>query len=151
MATVTADQTDDFLNQSVSGGAEIGYDILVSQSVTVGPFANYDYSSAETCDGAGNCLGSDGNWVAGARLGFKVGSKAQVYIKGGYDEFRLKATIPGATGVQKLSGPSGSIGADFNISKSAYVGFELNYADLGEFAGINFQRRHVAATVGMRF
>ncbi|MFM5955260.1 MAG: outer membrane beta-barrel protein [Novosphingobium sp.] len=139
------------LGNSVSAGAEIGYDVKVSNTVTVGPYFTYDYASAETCDGAGNCLGSDGNWVAGARLGFNVGERAQIYVKGGYDQFRLKAAIPGATGTETLNGPGGAIGVDFAISKSAYAGFEANYADLGSFAGINFQRRHVAAKVGMRF
>lgn len=139
------------LGNSVSAGAEIGYDVKVSNTVTVGPYFTYDYASAETCDGAGNCLGSDGNWVAGARLGFNVGERAQIYVKGGYDQFRLKAAIPGTSDTVNLNGPGGAIGVDFAISNSAYAGFEANYADLGSFAGINFQRRHVAAKVGMRF
>jgi outer membrane immunogenic protein len=138
------------LGQSVSVGGEIGYDLPVSEKVTVGPYFTYDYANSETCD-AGACLGSDGNWNAGARLGINVGSKAQVYVKAGYNEMRLKASIPGFTGVETLNGPAGAIGADFNLSKSAYAGFELAYADLGEFADINFQRRFVAAKVGMRF
>jgi outer membrane immunogenic protein len=139
------------LGQSVSVGGEVGYDLPVSEKVTVGPYFTYDYASTENCDGLGNCLGSDGNWIAGARVGVNVGAKAQVYAKIGYDQFRLKASIPGASGVETLSGVGGSLGADFNLSRSTYAGFELNYADLGDFAGINFQRRHVAAKVGMRF
>lgn len=138
------------LGQSVSAGAELGYDMPVSEQVTFGPYVNYDYADTKTCD-AGTCLGTDGNWSAGARIGFNVGEKAQVYGKIGYDEMRLKATIPGFSGVETLSGVGGSLGVDFNLSKATYAGFELNYADLGEFAGINFQRRHVAAKIGMRF
>lgn len=138
------------LGQSVSAGAEIGYDMQVGDKVTLGPYLTYDYADTKTCD-AGVCLGTNGNWIAGARIGFNVGEKAQIYGKVGYDEMRLKATIPGFTESTSLSGVGGAIGVDFNLSKSTYAGFEMNYADLGEFAGINFQRRHVAAKVGMRF
>ncbi len=139
------------LGNSASIGGEIGYDFPASEKVTVGAFVNYDYASAETCDGLGACLGSNGNFVAGGRLGLNVGEKAQVYAKVGYDQFSLKATIPGFTGTEKLNGVHGALGADFNVSQQLYLGFELDYADLGEFAGINFQRRHVAAKAGFRF
>lgn len=138
------------LGNSATIGGEVGFDIRAGK-VTIGPFVNYDYGNAETCDGAGNCLGSGGNFLAGARLGIDLGTKTQLYVKAGYDDFKLKAQIPGATGTEHLNGVGAAIGVAFNLSRNAYVGIEANYADLGEYAGINFQRRHVAATIGARF
>lgn len=137
------------LGNSASIGGEAGYDIPVG-AVTVGPFVNYDYSSAKSCS-AGLCLGSDGNLAAGGRVGYNVGSKGQIYGKLGYDRFRLKASVGSSSGVENLEGVMGAIGFDYNLSSHAYAGFEIDYADLGSFMGLNFQRRHVAATVGYRF
>ncbi|MDF8335409.1 outer membrane protein [Novosphingobium cyanobacteriorum] len=148
--TPTVSQGDVYkLGNSASIGGEAGFDIPLGK-VTVGPFVNYDYASAKTCD-TGTCLGSDGNLAAGGRIGFNVGSKGQVYGKLGYDRFRLKASLEGFSGVQNLDGVMGAIGYDHNITRNAYVGIEFDYADLGSFAGLNFQRRHVAVTAGYRF
>lgn len=143
------------LGNSASVGGELGYDLPVSHAVTVGPFVNYDYASANDCasDSYGNsiCLGSDGNLAGGGRVGFRLGSRVQVYAKAGYDSFRLKASINGVSGSKSLNGVMGALGIDFNVTRAIYLGAELNYADLGSFSGVNFQRRHVALTAGARF
>lgn len=138
------------LGQSVSFGGEVGYDLPVSTKVTVGPFVNYDYARSKDCyDGL--CLGSAGNLAAGGRVGVNLGERSQLYVKAGYDSMKLKASMDGLSDSKSLDGVMGAIGFDYSLSTSAYVGVEANYADLGSFAGINFQRRHVAATLGMRF
>lgn len=138
------------LGQSVSIGGEIGYDIPVSAKVTVGPFVNYDYARSKDC-ASGYCLGSDGNLAAGGRIGINLGSALQLYGKLGYDRMKLKATYEGDSGTETLDGVMGGIGLDYNLSSKAYVGVEINYADLGSFEGINFQRRHAVLTGGIRF
>jgi outer membrane immunogenic protein len=45
----------------------------------------------------------------------------------------------------------GELGINVLISQRAYAGFSIDYADLGSFQGLNFQRRHVAVSVGTRF
>lgn len=137
------------LGNTATIGGEAGFDVPLGK-VTVGPFVNYDYGSAKTCE-LGVCLGSDGNIAAGGRLGYNVSPKGQVYAKLGYDSFRLKASIGGFSGVEKLTGVMGALGYDHTVGKNIYVGVELDYADLGRFEGINFQRRHVAVTGGLRF
>lgn len=138
------------LGNSATIGAELGYDVPVSSKVTVGPFVNYDYSDAKTCD-SGYCLGSNGNILAGGRVGLAVGDKAEAYFKLGYDSFHLKASYGNYSETENLSGVGGELGMNYQFSKRLYAGFSLNYADLGKFAGINFQRRHVAVQVGTRF
>jgi outer membrane immunogenic protein len=140
------------IGNSASIGGEVGYDLAVSRTVVVGPFANYDYANAKDCSDDGYyCLESHGNFAGGGRVGVAVGRRAQVYGKLGYDSFDLKADVGTATGTKHLSGVMGALGVDVNVSRRLYVGIEGDYADLGHFAGLNFQRRHVALTAGTRF
>lgn len=138
------------IGQSVSIGGELGYDLPVSSKVTVGPFVNYEYARSKDC-AYDFCLGSDGNFAAGGRVGFALGEKSQLYVKVGYDSMKLKATAYGYSDSESLDGVQGAIGFDYNINDAFYVGIEANYADLGQFEGINFQRRHVAISAGTRF
>ncbi|WP_324695025.1 outer membrane beta-barrel protein [Novosphingobium aerophilum] len=138
------------LGQSVSFGGEIGYDLPVSTKVTVGPYVNYEYARSKECD-SGLCLGSAGNFAAGGRIGLNLGTRSQLYAKVGYDRMKLKATFDGDSDSETLDGIQGAIGFDYNLSAATYVGVEFNYADLGSFEGVNFQRRQVALTGGMRF
>jgi outer membrane immunogenic protein len=138
------------LGNSASIGAEVGYDVPVGGKVAVGPFVNYDYAEAKDCiDGV--CLGSNGNLLVGGRAGVALSPKVEAFFKLGYDRFRLKASIDGATGHKNLDGVGGELGINVLISQRAYAGFSIDYADLGSFQGLNFQRRHVAVSVGTRF
>jgi outer membrane immunogenic protein len=140
------------LGNAASIGGEVGYDLAVSRTVVVGPFANYEYADAKDCSYDGyECLESHGNFQGGGRIGFGFGQRTQVYGKVGYDSFDLKATVGDATGTKHLSGVMGAIGVDMNVTRRLYLGIEGDYADLGHFAGVNFQRRHVALTAGTRF
>lgn len=138
------------LGNSASIGAEGGVDVAVSRSTRLGAFVNYDYANAQTCSG-GICLGSDGNIAYGGRIAFALSPKVDIYAKAGGDSFRLKATEYGYSGSQTLSGPMGALGLTVATSTHTYVGVELDYADLGRFAGVNFQRRHAALSGGVRF
>jgi len=138
------------LGNSASIGGEFGYDVPVSEKVNLGPFINADYANAKDC-GAGLCLGSGGNLLVGGRVGLAVADAAEVYFKLGYDQFKLKASALGAEGSKSLGGVGGELGLNYKIGRKFYVGASLNYADLGEFAGLNFQRRHVSLHIGSRF
>lgn len=137
------------IGSSVSIGGEVGYDAAVSKKMTVGPYANYEYANSETCV-SGYCLGSDGNWQAGLRVGIALSGKSQLYVKGGYDSFQLKGSVNGVSNTETLNGPQGAIGLAFNLSRRSYAGVELGYADLGSYAGYNFQRRHAGVVLGIR-
>jgi outer membrane immunogenic protein len=135
------------IGNSASIGGEIGYDFAVGHDVTLGTFANYEYAHTSDCY-AGLCIGAKGNVQAGLRAGLNIGKRAQLYAKGGYDSFTLYASSDGYEAAMALHGPMGAIGVDYNITKRAYIGFEVNYADLGKLDGIDIARRHVAVTVG---
>lgn len=138
------------VGQAVSFGGEVGYDHAVSDKVTLGAYGVIDFSGVEACD-VGDCLKVSNTKGAGARLGFGVGANGVVYGKIGYADLSLKANV--GTIVDKISkgGVQGGLGYEGGLGKSAFWMLEANYADFGKIGGINFQRRHVAAGVGVRF
>jgi len=138
------------LGNSASIGAEGGVDLAVSPFTSLGAFVAYDYANSQTCSG-GYCLGSDGNTAYGARLAFSVAPKIKVYVKAGGDSFNLKASGYGYSDTKTLNGAMGALGLTVATSAHTHLGVELDYADLGKFAGVNFQRRHIALTGGVHF
>jgi outer membrane immunogenic protein len=139
------------IGSAVSYGGEVGFDLAAGKSVVVGPYAVYEFSSVKLCDSTNTCIKEQGNFAAGARLGVAVSSKALIYAKAGYAHISFDATSAFGSGTGGKSGVQGAIGADFNLSKHAYLMLEADYGDYGQFAGVNLQRRHVAAGVGFRF
>lgn len=138
------------IGSAVSYGGEIGYDLKAGEKVVVGPYATYEFSSVELCDGP-DCLRVEGNLGAGARIGYAVAANTQIYAKVGYANITLEADTSFGNASESKGGIQGALGAAFNFGPHAYGMIEFNYADYGELYGINFQRRHVAAGVGFRF
>lgn len=138
------------IGSAVSYGGEAGFDLRVGNNVVVGPYATYEFSSVDVCDGA-DCLSEDGNLGVGARLGFVAG-RTLIYGKLGYARIRFTASTGGVNaGSDSQGGVQGAIGVNLNFGRNLYGMAEINYADYGEFAGINLQRRHVAMGLGIRF
>jgi outer membrane immunogenic protein len=138
------------IGSAVSYGGEAGFDIRLGHNVVAGPYATYEFSSVDLCDGA-DCISEDGNLGAGARVGFVVSPRVLVYGKIGYARIRFTASSGGLSGSESDEGVQGAIGLNVNFSRHFYGLAEINYADYGRFEGINLQRRHVAAGVGVRF
>jgi outer membrane immunogenic protein len=147
--TVSEDGDVYKIGSAVSFGGEAGFDIRVGNSVVMGPYATYEFSSVELCDG-GDCLSEDGNLGAGVRVGVVTG-RTLIYGKLGYARIRFTASSGTFTGSESESGVQGAIGVNVNFGRNVYGLAEINYADYGRFAGINLQRRHVAAGIGFRF
>jgi outer membrane immunogenic protein len=138
------------IGQAVSFGGEVGYDIKASEKVTVGPYAVIDFSGVKACD-AGDCLKVKKSYGAGGRVGFGVGNSGVIYGKVGYAKLDLNANVGPVVNSVSKSGVQGGLGYEGGLSKSAFWMIEANYADFGKIGSINFQRRHVAAGVGLRF
>jgi len=147
--TVSGDGDVYKLGSAVSYGGEIGYDLKAGRNLTVGAYGSFEKSSVKECD-SGYCLGVDYNWQAGGRVGLGFG-RAQGYVKLGYSSLKLNANVDTLSGSETKGGVGGGIGVDVNAGKHLYWGVEANYSDFGQIAGINFQRRQVAAKVGVRF
>ena len=150
--TLSYDGTTYKIGNSVSIGGEVGYDIPLSSSITWGPFVNYEFAKAQTCD-AVICEGSNGNLAVGGRLGINVGRKAQIYGKLAYDRLQLSSSAPSLnwSAGKALNGGQIALGFDYNVSRHLYIGFEGDFAILQKFEGAKIRRRHVAVTGGARF
>jgi outer membrane immunogenic protein len=148
--TISGDGDVFKIGQAVSFGAEAGYDLKAGDKVVVGPYAIYEFSGVKACD-AGDCLKVKGTWGAGGRVGFVVGGNGMIYGKLGYSDIRLKANVGTFTETVTKGGVGGGLGYEANFGKSTYWKIEANYADFGKIQGVNFQRRQVAAGVGLRF
>ena len=147
--TVSDDNDVYKIGSAVSYGGEAGFDFRVGNKVVVGPYATYEFSSVDICDGA-DCLSEDGNFGAGMRLGVVAG-RTLIYGKLGYARIRFTATSGNVSVSESDGGIQGAIGVNVNFGRNFYGLAEINYADYGRFEGINLQRRHVAMGVGVRF
>lgn len=138
------------IESDVSFGGEIGFDFALGKNVVVGPYAVYEFSNVNLCDGA-DCLEEDGNLAGGIRVGVAAGNNVLIYGKVGYARIDFTATTGAITASEGQEGVQGAIGVNVNFGKNFYGMVEANYADYGDFFGISLQRRHVAAGVGVRF
>lgn len=150
--TVSGDGDVYKIGSAVSYGAELGYDLALSDKVTFGPYVNYEFSGVELCDG-GTCIEEEGNLSVGGRVSVAMSPTVALYGKAGYASIKLKAVSGGLSGTDSKGGVYGALGAEFAVTKNVYVNVEAAYADYGDFYGTGFylQRRHVAAGVGFRF
>lgn len=138
------------IESDISFGGEVGFDFAVGGNVVVGPYAVYDISNVNICDGA-DCLEEDGNLAGGLRIGYAASDNVLVYGKVGYARIDFTATTGAVSVSEGQEGVQGAIGVNVNLSRNVYASFEANYADYGDFFGISLQRRHVAAGIGVRF
>lgn len=138
------------IESDISLGGEVGFDFALGRNVVVGPYAVYEFSNVNLCDGP-DCLEEDGNLAGGLRVGVAAGNNVLVYGKVGYARIDFTATTGAISTSEGQEGVQGAIGLNVNFGKNFYGMVEANYADYGEFFGISLQRRHVAAGVGVRF
>lgn len=151
-------------------GGEIGYDIPVSSSVTVGPYVGIDGGGADKCEsyvptGGGNgsvCFKGKSNVSGGVRVAF-VSPKTELFVGLGYSSYSVDFTIQERNTVNVLvfnyantkarGGLDVALGANFNVSKKAYVGIGMKVGEFGDFEGSGFklQRFQGHVAVGMRF
>jgi len=138
------------IDSAVSYGGEVGFDVQAGNKVVVGPYAVYEFSSVKLCD-SGFCLKERGNLGAGGRIGFVATPTLLVYGKVGYTRITIRATDGFDSASESKGGVQGALGVDMNFGRNFYGLIEFNYGDYGKFEGVNLQRRHVAAGIGVRF
>jgi outer membrane immunogenic protein len=131
-------------------GGEAGFDIAVSNSVVVGPYAQYEFSTVESCDGDA-CLSAGGYFEAGLHVGIATSANGQVYGKIGYADQSYDFDGPSIAASDNGSGVAFALGYEHGFGENFYARVEGGYADLGEVFTINTQRRHFGVAVGARF
>jgi outer membrane immunogenic protein len=160
------------LSSSFSYGGEIGYDIPVSDTVTVGPYVAYNLASSDICENgsvAPNqnleiCFKAKSNLSAGLRGGFATGKMGELYLSVGYDKYdydysEVLRALPSNTIIGRYSNDSGDggigIGMGYNhmLGKNVYAGLGMRISEMGDFedSGWSLQRFQGHATIGVRF
>lgn len=151
-------------------GAEIGYDALVSPTMTAGVYAGIESATTKECSAVfGNdeaCLRLGRNFTAGARLGAKVGTSVLLYVKGGYSNGQLRATYENAddstlnfSDHANRGGYHLGLGGEFAVGPNGYVGAEYvrtnysgyTYSDPDFTAGVDGHRDEAVLRAGIRF
>ncbi|MBX9643350.1 MAG: autotransporter outer membrane beta-barrel domain-containing protein [Novosphingobium sp.] len=152
-------------------GAEIGYDVKVSEKVTVGPYLSFDAGGANKCEnytisGVNGqvCFKSKSNLSVGLRGAARLGSKTELYLGLGYDMFDTDFTIVERNSVtnavvfnyaatENRKGIGVSFGGNYDLSRNMYIGLGMRVSELGDFEGTGFklQRFQGHATLGFRF
>jgi outer membrane immunogenic protein len=131
-------------------GGEAGYDFAVSDTVVVGPYAQYEFSTVESCE-EGLCLSANGYLEAGLHVGLATSADGQFYGKVGYAEQDYTFEGAGLDVTDKGSGFAFALGYEHSFGENFYGRVEGGYADLGEVFTINTQRRHFGVALGARF
>jgi outer membrane immunogenic protein len=119
-------------------GVGAGYDFAVNPTISLGVDAE---ASDSTTKDSGISAARD--LYAGGRINFAVSPRANLYIKGGYTNARLK----GFGGSANLDGFRVGAGGQVIVAGKTYVGAEYRYSNYES----DFSRHQVALTVGTRF
>ena len=135
-------------------GLGAGYDFGLNATTSVGIDLEATESSADLdftdgIDSAEIAFGRD--LYAGGRITFAVSPTTNLYVKAGYTNARIKATLTEGTVVTSDSanadGLRGGVGAQFAIGGSAYIGGEYRYSNYEA----DVSRHQAVATLGFRF
>jgi outer membrane immunogenic protein len=146
---------DDELNSDgIVFGLGAGYDFAVGtgNSIGIDVEATESTGDVEITDGTDSAEISVGrDLYIGGRFTFAAGSNANVYLKAGYTNARIRATFDDGTGeisdAANADGIRGGIGVQVGIGGNAYVGGEYRYSNYEA----DFSRHQAVATLGFRF
>ena len=146
---------DDELNSDgIVFGLGAGYDFAVGTGNSIGldveaTESTGDIDIVDGTDSAEISIGRD--LYVGGRFTFAAGSNANVYLKAGYTNARIRATVDDGTGVisdaANADGIRGGIGVQVGVGGNAYVGGEYRYSNYEA----DFSRHQAVATLGFRF
>jgi len=131
-----------FAGESEGGilyGIGAGYDFAIGNSAALGVDVEASDSTTDYFD-----LSTGRDLYAGVRATFAVSPTANLYVKGGYTNARLKLE---GFGGENGDGFRLGAGAQFSIGGKAYVGGEYRYSNYES----DFSRHQFAATIGTRF
>ena len=143
----------DLNSDGIVFGIGAGYDFAVSTGASVGIDIEGTLSTAELdftdgTDSAELSVGRD--LYAGARVTFALSPNANMYVKAGYTNARVKAefTSGGITDSESANadGIRGGVGLVFDIGSNGYIGGEYRYSNYE--AG--FSRHQAVAVLGFR-
>ena len=141
---------DELKDNDLFYGIGAGYDFAISPSVSAGVDVELSDSNnkADFDDGEENAEISTGrDAYVGGRLTFPVSTAANLYVKGGYTNLKVKGEADGIEDSFKLDGYRLGAGGQFGVGGGAYVGGEYRFSDYED----DLTRHQFALTLGTRF
>lgn len=131
-------------------GAGAGYDFAISPGVSAGvdvelTDSNNKDNFAEGDENVEIRTGRDA--YVGGRVTFPVSPAANLYVKGGYTNLKVKGEDNGIADSFKLDGWRAGAGGQFSIGRGAYLGGEYRYSDYEN----DLSRHQFAVMLGTRF
>ena len=120
-------------------GVGAGYDFAVGNGVALGVDVEASDSTTDV-----DIVSTGRDLYAGVRATFAVSNTANLYVKGGYSNARIKAE---GLGSANGDGFRLGAGAQLSIGGKAYVGGEYRYSNYES----DFSRHQLAAVIGTRF
>ena len=127
-------------------GVGAGYDFAVAPSVSLGVDVEATESTMKEGDEDIAEVKAGRDLYAGVRASLAVAPNANLYVKGGYTNARLKATIENDSFSENFDGYRLGAGGQLGIGGKAYVGGEYRFSDYED----GLKRHQVAMTVGTR-
>ncbi|WP_166430617.1 OmpA family protein [Polymorphobacter arshaanensis] len=138
-------------------GAEGGYDMRLSDSMILGVFGNYNWSTVKATgfDGLGGVTTADAKheWSAMGRLGFKITPSTLLYVAGGYAKTKVDynytpvASLVSFDSSQSYGGVRGAVGLEQGLGSHVYAKVEYRYTNYQD----GLSRNQVVGGIGVRF
>ena len=145
---------DDINSDGIVFGLGAGYDFAVGTGTSIGIDVEGSLSTGDidVTDGTTTAELSIGrDLYVGGRFTFAAGSNANVYLKAGYTNARIEATVTDGSDILNDSanadGIRGGIGVQVGVGGNAYIGGEYRYSNYEA----DFSRHQAVATLGFRF
>ena len=128
-------------------GIGAGYDVAVNPTVALGADVEVSKSSVKDEFLPGEEIKAGRDLYAGARATFAVTPGANLYVKGGYTNARVKYEGSLGNDAANLEGFRLGAGGQVSLGGKAYAGAEYRYSKYDEYNS----RNQVVATIGTRF
>jgi opacity protein-like surface antigen len=163
--------TEDFGDDDIAYGIELGADAHITDTVTVGAYAGVDFSDVDGCepdvfdDGDSACIRAGRNYMLGARAGVQTGDFGLFYGKIGLSRGKFRGSYTDDEDElffedsDKVKG--WHVGAGFELGLTRNVYFKGEYlhhwyddafaGGIDEPDGVDLRRHQLMAGIGFRF
>ena len=128
-------------------GLGVGYDVPLGAALSVGVDGEASISSAKDEFLPGETIKAGRDLYAGGRVTMAVSPGANLYVKGGYTNAKVKYDGSLGDASDNLDGYRLGVGGQLGLGGKAYVGAEYRYSNYEQ----DVTRNQVVATVGTRF
>jgi outer membrane immunogenic protein len=148
----------DDTKQAITGGVFVGYDAAINGRFVLGAEGGLDLASDDEVQasdtGANYSVDPKYSFDVTARAGYLVNPKTLLYVRGGYTNARIRATVVNGTAIESASrSESGWVvggGIERKVAQNVTARLEYRYSKFGEGDGKDYRHR-VLAGLAYRF